>query len=68
MLNMKKILFAFMAMMGVLVFTGCSNDDQLGVDNHRKYEANFVQTSTRCASSARCPTPRALNCSASSRT
>ena len=44
MLNMKKILFAFMAMMGVLVFTGCSNEDLLGVDNHRKYEANFVQT------------------------
>ena len=31
-------------MMGVLVFTGCSNDDQLGVDNLRKYESSFVQT------------------------
>jgi len=41
---MKKILFALMAMMGVLVFTGCSNDDQLGVDNLRKYESSFVQT------------------------
>ena len=44
MFNMKKILFALMAMMGVLVFTGCSNDDQLGVDNLRKYESSFVQT------------------------
>ena len=41
---MKKILFAFMAMMGVLVFTGCSNEDVVSVDKFNNYQANFEKT------------------------
>ena len=30
-----------MAVCGALMFTGCSNDDETGVDNVRNYQANF---------------------------
>ena len=39
---MKKILFLLVTvLMGVLLFSSCANDDQLGVDKYNAYKENF---------------------------
>ena len=39
---MKKILFSFVTiMMGIMLFSSCANEDQLGVDKYRAYQENF---------------------------
>ena len=39
---MKKILFSLVTvLMGVMLFSSCANDDQLGVDKYNAYKENF---------------------------
>ena len=45
---MKKILFLLVTvLMGVMLFSSCANDDQLGVDKYNAYKENFEKVFAR---------------------